>query len=281
MKRDSLGFTSFFNMTNTPFTNAIATDSLLMSTQFQDTLLRLEYAAHNSSFAVLTGPVGVGKSTVLRAFANTLNKDEYEIIYISDSNLSPRWLYNIPLKSMGGPQRFYANDAKHEFHDALLQTTAIKHKKVVMIIDEAHLISLHHAQETLQEIRFLLNQKYDSESPLCLILSGQNELWDLLDKAKSYAITQRIDLVCSLNALDDEQVYAYINSHLKYAGVTTSIFAADALTYISSVSKGVPRIINKICTHALLYAACSSKSVITKSIIQSVIEKELPKSVLN
>ena len=72
VSKDSLGFLSAFNLKTTPFTSSIDTGNLCQSRQFKDTLARLCYAAENRMFAVLTGPVGVGKSTVLRAFNDAM-----------------------------------------------------------------------------------------------------------------------------------------------------------------------------------------------------------------
>ena len=81
----------------------------------------------------------------------------------------------------------------------------------------------------LEEVRFLLNFKMDSLSPMALILVGQNELMDKL-KLKVYgAIRQRIDLQCKLPHLDRAQVGEYIKRHLTYAGANHEIFSDAAV----------------------------------------------------
>lgn len=276
ISKDSLGFLSTFNLKTTPFTSSIDTGYLCQSRQFKDTLARLCYAAENRMFAVLTGPVGVGKSTVLRAFNDAIDSSRFEVLYISQSNLSPRWLYSIPLSQLGINAKFYANDAKKQFHEQLLSITTVKKKQVVMIIDEAHLIN----HQTLQEIRFLLNCRFDAGNPLSLIIAGQNELCSILEREENQAITQRIDLLCRMTALDDEQTASYIAAHLRYAGATDSIYSTDAIMEISSRSRGVPRIINKICTHTMLYASCQGVQVITKDLVEQVLKNELPQCIL-
>ncbi len=273
---DNIGFLKKFGMIRVPFTPNIGIEYLSKPEQFADTLNRLNYVAGNQMFAVLTGIVGVGKSTVLRAFSNGLSPESYEVLYISQSNLSPRWLYSIPLNQMGIDPRFYANDAKKQFHEALFSLTAVKHKNVVMIIDEAHLIN----HRTLQEIRFLLNCKFDAGNPLCLILAGQNELWQVLEREENMAISQRIDMICRMTALTDSQVGMYIASHLRYAGAKEQIFSSEAIEEISRKSQGVPRLINKICTHSLLYAASQGTELVTRDIVDSAIKNELPRCVL-
>ena len=272
----NLDFKPFFNMINTPFKADISTSCLCQSKQFCDILSRLNYAAENKQFAILTGSVGVGKSTVLRTLCDILDPNCYEVLYVSQSNLSPRWLYAIPLAQMGIDAHYYVNDAKKQFHNALANLTNIKHKQIVMIVDEAHLIN----KRTLQEIRFLLNEKFDSGNPLCLIVSGQNELWKNLEKEENRAITQRIDLMCKLSALSEDQVASYIAAHLKYAQAAERIFSNDAIAEIAKQSRGVPRMINKICSHSLLYSAAQKASIVTKEIVKLAIEQEIPKCAL-
>ena len=131
-----------------------------------------------------------------------------------------------------------------------------------------------------QEIRFLLNCRFDAGNPLSLIIAGQNELCSILEREENQAITQRIDLLCRMTALDDEQTASYIAAHLRYAGATDSIYSTDAIMEISSRSRGVPRIINKICTHTLLYASCQGVQVITKDLVEQVVKNELPQCIL-
>ena len=274
--QDNIGFLQKFGMIRVPFTSNIGLEYLSRPEQFIDVMNRLNYVAGNQMFAVLTGIVGVGKSTVLRAFSSSLSPESFEVLYVSQSNLSPRWLYSIPLNQLGIDPRFYTNDAKKQFHEALFSLTAIKHKNVVLIVDEAHLIN----HQTLQEIRFLLNCKFDAGNPLCLILAGQNELWRVLEREENMAIAQRIDMICKMTALTDEQVGIYIASHLKYSGATERIFAAESIEEISKRSQGIPRLINKICTHALLYAASRGEELVTREIVVNAINNELPKCVL-
>jgi type II secretory pathway predicted ATPase ExeA len=95
----------------------------------------------------------------------------------------------------------------------------------VAIVDESHLLN----KEMLEEVRFLLNYKMDSQSPMALILAGQTELRDKL-KLQSYAaIRQRIDVVCAIGHLDRIQTDEYIRAHMVYAGCHKDIFSEAAI----------------------------------------------------
>lgn len=265
-------FKEFFEMQNNPFTNSIPTDKLYMSPMVEETLGRLEYVAEKQLFSVVTAEVGCGKSTVVRRFAANLSSSRFTCLYMSDSMLTPRWLYNGMLAQLGAELRFYRGDAKSSVHQVLELFRSIHGKNIVTIIDEAHLLE----RETLEEIRFLLNYRMDSQNPMALILVGQNELWDKLRKQVYTAIRQRIDIKCEIPKLDRAQTGEYIDSHLEYAGGRRDIFTETAMDEIFKYSAGTPRAINKLCVHSLLHANQRGKRLIDDHMVKLVITSEMP-----
>ena len=143
--------------------------------------------------------------------------------------------------------------------------------KVVTIVDEAHLLK----KETLEEIRFMLNCQMDSMNPMALILVGQNELWDKLVKPAYAAIRQRIDMYCTLPHLDRSETEQYIVSHMDYSGCGQEIFTTKALDEIHKASAGIPRMINRVCEKALMYAFQNQKRLIDDYMIKFVVEHEM------
>ena len=104
----------FFEMKHTPFTRDIPPKKLYESPYVADALGRLTYAADHQLFAVVTSDAGCGKSTLIRMFEGTLSKDKYMLLYLSDSKLTPRWLYAGLLDQMGLEARFYRGDSKRQ-----------------------------------------------------------------------------------------------------------------------------------------------------------------------
>ena len=112
-------------------------------------------------------------------------------MYLSDSKLTPRWLYAGLLDQMGLESHFYRGDSKRQLQKEIENVRSVQKKRVVCVLDEAHLLG----KETLEEFRFLLNYRFDSASPMSLILVGQTELWEQKLRLQSYAaIRQRIDM---------------------------------------------------------------------------------------
>ena len=86
----------------------------------------------------------------------------------------------------------------------------VEKRKLVAVVDEGHLLD----REMLEEIRFLLNYRMDSENPLALILSGQQELWDKLKKQAYRAIRNRVDIQCFLHPYEYARMKNYIDSQM-------------------------------------------------------------------
>ena len=110
------------------------------------------------------------------------------------------------LDQLGIESKFYRGDAKRQLQKEVEIIRGVQKKKVVCILDEAHLLE----KETIEEFRFLLNYRFDSMSPMALILAGQTELWDKLRLQRYAAVRQRIDINCVLPHFDraeTEKVY--------------------------------------------------------------------------
>ena len=136
---------------------------------------------------------------------------------------------------------------------------------------EAHLLE----KETIEEFRFLLNYRFDSISPMALVLVGQTELWDKLRMQRYAAVRQRIDINCVLPHLDRSETERYIQSHLAYAGGRQDIFTDKALDDIYKESTGIPRRINRICEKSLMYASQQGKRLIDEHLVRYIIEHEM------
>jgi type II secretory pathway predicted ATPase ExeA len=139
-------------------------------------------------------------------------------------------------------------------------------------LDEAHLLE----RETLEEFRFMLNYRFDSESPMALILVGQTELWEQKLRLQRYAaIRQRIDVNIVLHHLDRADTERYIATQLAYADGQKDIFTDRAMDEIYKLSTGIPRMINRICEKSLMYAAQQQKHLVDDLMVRFVAEHEM------
>jgi type II secretory pathway predicted ATPase ExeA len=264
-------FEAFYEMTKTPFSRDMPTDELYRSDGLEETLERLKYVAERQWFAVVTGDCGTGKTTAIRRFADVLDTSKFKLLYLSDSKLTPRHFYKGLLEQLGCEAKFYRGDSKRQLHREIELMRGVHRLQPVVVVDESHLLD----REMFEEVRFLLNFKMDAQSPMSLILVGQNELWDRLQLQTFTAIRQRIDLQCKLGHYDRSQVGAYIQRHLEYAGVTRDIFTESAVDEIYRYSSGTVRMVNKAATHSLIYGASNKHRIIDDHMVKRVIAGEL------
>jgi len=264
-------YESFYGLTQTPFSRDIPTKELYPSVMLEETLFRLQHVAERQLFAVVTGDCGTGKTTSIRRFHDMLDVAQFKVLYIADSNLTPRHFYKGLLEQLGCESKFYRGDAKRQLHREVELMRGIHRLQPVVIVDEAHLLD----REMLEEVRFLLNCKMDAQSPMALILVGQTELWERFQLQAYAAIRQRIDLQCKLQHYDRAQAGEYLKRHLAYAGAEHDIFSDAAIDEIYRVSSGAARLINKVCTHSLIYGAQNSRRIIDDRMVRLVVQSEL------
>ena len=266
-------FEQFYGFSKTPFARDIPTDALYHSVMLDETLGRLCHVAKTQKFAVVTGDCGTGKTTTIRRFSDTLDQ-QYLVLYLADSKLTPRYFYKGLLEQLGFESRFYRGDAKRQLHREIEIMRSVQNTRPVVIVDEAHLLD----KEMLEEVRFLLNYRMDSQSPMALILVGQSELNHKLSLQSYAAIRQRIDLQCRLGNYDRGATGQYIQSHLEYAASSDGnreIFTDSAIDQIFLFSKGTARQINKVCSQCLAFGAQDHKRLIDDHMVELVIQSEL------
>ena len=174
-------------------------------------------------FAVVTANPGCGKSTLVRMLDGRLGREKYMLLYLSDSKLTPRWLYAGLLGQLGLEPKFFSRDSKRLLQKEIAAVCKEQKKKAICVPDEAHLLG----KDMLEGLRFLLNHEFDSISPMSLALVVQTELWE--QKLQAYtAIRQRIDMNIVLGRLDRAEI-GNIAAHLAYSGAGKEIFTSGAV----------------------------------------------------
>ncbi len=233
-------------------------------------LATVRYAIeHNKGLVVVTGEVGTGKTTTLRAVLQQFS-DEVLSVYIFNPFLTASEFFEQLAHEfeLDLPKKV----SKPEMLAALGQLLATRHSqglRTVLIVDEAHGLPT----ALLEEIRLLLNFETSSEKLLQVILSGQPELHEVLNRPALRQLKQRISLRCQIKPLSVFEINKYIRFRLKQAGAANvNLFDNGAIGLIGNVSQGIPRVVNNICDNALLYGYASGAEAITRDIIEEVIE---------
>lgn len=260
---------TFFEMKKVPFTREVAADQLYLSTSHREATARLEYAAGHRQFCLLTGEAGMGKSTAIRALTQQLDPMTYRYLYICDSALTPKLFYREVLQRFGIHPAFKPNEAKRQYQELMLDIYEKEKKIPVLILDEAH----HFSEPMLQELRFILNFRQDSMSPLALLIAGQHSLRNLLRVKHLEAIDQRIQMRYQVVGLTEEETADYIQHQLRAAGTPLEIFSKEAIGTIFHFSQGIPRKINTLCSQSLMDAFLQDTKVVGESHVQRVMNE--------
>lgn len=259
----------YFNFTREPFSRELAPGEVFTSKGHRELLARLKHAIETGSLAVITGQVGSGKSTALRAVMHSLDASRYRYLYLASSELTPSEFYkNLLYQINVRPGRSFSENKRLTTQNMLeLYQKGIK---PLVVIDEGQELTV----PMLSELRFVLNYQTDSFSPLTVILSGQPQLAETLRLQVLECIRQRITVHYRLPCLEEGEISAYILHHLKIAGGDKQIFTEDAMKLIYQFSKGIARRINNICRYALVAAVGSDKPVIDVEAVQKALEDD-------
>jgi len=142
----------------------------------------------------------------------------------------------------------------------LAHERAERSKRVVVAIDEAHLLS----PGQLEEIRLLTNAEMDSQSPFAGIL-GQPSLRKRLRLGSFAALDQRLALRYELAGMTPEETAGYLRHHLKLAGRDDTLFSDDAIALLHQASRGIPRALNNLAVQALVAAYAEQKAIVDES----------------
>ena len=242
-------FEEFFGFAKRPFGKTPDPEFLYESSQHAEALARLEYAVEEKDLGLLVGEIGSGKTTLSRALIDRLG-DTRPVILLINPRLTPAQLLRSIASGLGLKASRFRNELLDQIHTRLFELYEARREPVLMI-DEAHLLP---SKATFDEIRLLTNFQLDDQNLLSVLLIGQPELEEKLDRPYYAPLRQRIGLRYRLGPLTVEDTIAYIEHRVRVAGGVTNPFSREAMEEIHAVSGGIPRLINTLATTALLDA---------------------------
>jgi general secretion pathway protein A len=262
-------FTHLYGLQTTPFIRNLDTGDILATASIKELRVRLTLTVRERGIALVTGEVGSGKSTAVRAFLASLDPNRHTLVALTWPISSPSALYRQMLMVLNQPVPFGATAQVTALRAVLADLIQTQRKTPVVVIDEAHLLG--HA--LIDPLRTLVSAQLDSQSLAALILIGQPELRRTLQLSTHAAFAQRITHRCHIEPLPLEATLAYIQHHLKVAGLKegTPLFSDDALKRIAEWAQGIPRRINQICTAALIAGAVAKAKVIDDTPVRQAI----------
>jgi general secretion pathway protein A len=261
-------YNAFFGFTQSPFNMSPDPSFLFRSSQHEEALANLIYGVQSrKGFIVLTGEVGTGKTTMLECLRDFLAANQIAFASLFNSRLTVEQFfellsYDFDLRC----NRQSKTEVLLALNNMLLERTGAG-RSTVLIVDEAHNLDW----DVLEEIRLLGNLENRRGKLLQIILAGQQELDDKLERSEYRQLKQRIALRCALRGFDTSETIAYINSRIARAGLTHQTVLSHALMEeIRLRTQGIPRLINGVCDNLLLTAFAMETKVCTIEMLDEV-----------
>ncbi len=240
---------------------------LVDTSEYKETLFRLDYLSKTKGFGILTGSAGRGKTTALRNWAKSLNPSLYKVIYSSLSTLTPNDFYRNLVKELGCEPAFKKPDNFRIIQEEITRLSVEKRKTPVIIIDEANYIN----NAILNDLKILFNFEMDSRDRAAILLAGLPKLNATLGLGIHEPLKQRVVMNYNLEGLSKEEGKLYISEKLKGAGCNQAIFEDAAVEAILNASDGTPRLINKFCNASMLIGDSNKINIINTDIVMQAI----------
>lgn len=268
-------YSSYYGFREDPFSLLPDPDFLFLSQKHETALNLLELAILNqSAFSVISGEIGTGKTTLIRALLNRLDS-EVCVGLISNTHADFSDLLSWVVSAYGlevtsrDPVALY-----QQFSDFVCEQYA-QGKHTLLIIDEAQNLSV----SALEELRMLSNINSASDAFFQIILVGQTGLIEKLQQPELAQLTQRVSVFHNLPALSEIETEAYIQHRLRTAGGSADLFDSRASRQIYRFARGIPRLINKLCDLCLVYGFSEELPRIGADIVRSVVRELKPMGV--
>jgi general secretion pathway protein A len=260
-------YEKFYHLREKPFSLAPDPAYLYMAKRHRHALTMLDYVlAEASGFALITGEVGSGKTTVVRHFLERI-RDRANVAFITNTHPGMGSLLPWIVEALGldagqiPPAELYRRFVRHakvEFDEG---------QRIVLVIDEAQNLGV----QALEELRVLSNVNTGKEMILQTLLIGQPELREMLRMQNLRQFAQRIAIDHHIEALQRDETIGYVRHRLAVAGGSPELFTPQSLARIHECTGGIPRLVNILCDHALVYGFSDQQPTIGLEIVEQVI----------
>lgn len=258
-------YTSYFGLEEKPFSIAPNPDYLFMSDRHREALNHLTYGLGDTGgFVLLTGEVGTGKTTISRCLMDNLPENT-QAAFILNPTLSSQELLATICDELKIRYRKTGATLK-TLTDKIQQKLLKNHSEninTLLIVDEAQ----HLQPEVLEQLRLLTNLETNTKKLLQVILIGQPELQQLLQRRDLRQLAQRITARYHLLPLNKQEVEQYLKHRLSVAKCFRNIFDKSAVSAIHKTCKGIPRLMNLLAERSLINAYNSNNATVNRKMV--------------
>lgn len=269
-------YREFYKLASEPFRVTPDPDFLFLTDQYKEALAAIVYGIEQrKGFICITGEVGVGKTTILRSWLDTVERGKgLRIVYLFNPNLAFPSLLRLVLRELGvTPASEDPAEMAEQLHEWLVAAWQ-GGTNVVLLVDEAQ----NMPPATLENLRMLSNLEAANDKLLQIVLVGQPELEELLARHELRQLRSRIAVQARLGPMSEEESLNYIQHRLNRVALDRSpIFSPRAARLIVREAGGIPRLINILCDNALITGYGYRKRPVTPGIVREIIRDRQPK----
>jgi len=261
-------YKKFFGLKESPFNVNPDPKYLFLTRHTQEALACLTYGVEaRKGFILLTGEVGTGKTTLINKLLEWLNQERVSTAFVFNPRLSVTQFFDFMMTDFGIP---CDTQMKSQVLIKLNQWLIERYRageRAVLIVDEAQNLS----PQMLEEIRLLTNLETSTDKLLQIVLAGQPELEQKLNQPQLRQLRQRITLRAKTRPLTLEETRGYLAERLRIAGGNgDEVFTPEAIVAIHRCARGIPRVTNLLCEHALISAFVDQRKPITAELVEEV-----------
>jgi len=256
----------FFGFQRPPFELVPDPDFLFLGESHDAAMANVAMGLESGKgFVVISGPVGAGKTTILRAMLRRIGREQ-NVSFLSQPESNVHDLLRAILDGFGEEP---SGDDLVSLRRSLRNLLERAEKPGILIVDEAHLLS----EDALEQLRLLSNLEEDNRKLLQIVLSGQRELKELLSLPRLRPLAQRIEMFYEIEPLGLADVRDYILRRLRIAGSPDRLqFEPRAFEAIHAITGGVPRLINLLADRALITAYVEESTRISDATVLEAYE---------
>ena len=262
-------YLSFYRLKQEPFHITPDPEFLYLSPSHREALAAIIYGIEQKKgFVAITGAVGAGKTTILRSYLETADKQRLKTIYIFNARLTFEGLLKTIYEELGLPIETtdtveMVNRLFHALVDHYSQGNS-----VILVIDEAQNMPV----ETLENLRMLSNLETPKDKLIQIVLVGQPEFEETLNLNQLRQLKQRIAIRSTILPLTKTESLEYMRHRLhKAGGKAEAIFSPSALDAVIKKANGIPRVMNILCDNALITGFGYQQKPIGAKIVKEVI----------
>ncbi|MDD1795979.1 AAA family ATPase [Enterovibrio sp. ZSDZ42] len=256
-------YQDFFRLTESPFAIVPNPKFYFLSERHKEALSHvLSGIEDGGGLALLTGEVGTGKTTTMKAMLERL-PEKTQVATILNPSVSVLELLQTLCDELGVEYR--EDDSFKRLYDAItdkLFNNESKGIQTILLVDEAQ----HLMPDVLEQLRLLTNIETSYRKLLKVILIGQPELQQMLRQPNLRQLAQRITARYHLMPLTADEVHQYMTHRISCAGGLVPLFDTAAVKVIAKETGGVPRLVNLVSDQSLKIAFRESKQRVNKDI---------------